>query len=213
MEIEFTAQTFDDACKLRYTIAIGEVSDLLEPRNIVQIAYFGTFHRGTEDSNFVGLVTSFAESAWRADAVVLDLREFTYDWGDDLRPIFGRARIPKYVVVSDLCRSAVTSFIDEEMGDDATWWLFDSIEAAIDQCYTHFALEFEGCKTLGEYHDKKFASLPELDATDLGLDWTRHDSCQRLIEWASKHHLLDVREQVSSLKWILRGLDPHDHSD
>ena len=93
--------------------------------------------------------------AWEPSALIFDFSELDYVWGDMLQGVLGAGRgkvhwvhlvssesisegfdfkngdLPTLVVVSDRCRIAVRSLIEQEMSEDPEKWMFDSLEAAI----------------------------------------------------------------------------------
>lgn len=71
-------------------------------------------------------------------ALVLDLQEMSYEWGDQMvRPLgagqghYVDADLPTAVVVSDLNREGLTSLVRDEMLADPSEWLFDTLEEAL----------------------------------------------------------------------------------
>ena len=84
-------------------------------------------------------------AVWSPAAVVLDLRELVYEWGDMMvRPLaagsdyYVDGDLPLAAIVSDLNREGLTSLVAKEMQADPATLLFASLEDAIqhlDQYY------------------------------------------------------------------------------
>jgi hypothetical protein len=75
-------------------------------------------------------------AAWSPFGVVLDLRELSYEWGDEMQEVLAGARnprrsLPTAVVVSDLNREGLTSLVTQEMLAAPADWLFDTVDDAI----------------------------------------------------------------------------------
>lgn len=90
--------------------------------------------------------------AWFAPAVIFDLRELRYEWGDELTRLFSvkpQTFHPEYVlyqtlsptrdsyqypvaiVVSDLNRKGLTSLVAQELRKRPEDFLFDTLESAV----------------------------------------------------------------------------------
>jgi hypothetical protein len=75
--------------------------------------------------------------AWRPEALILDLRQLRYSWGDEMHDTLAAASgwcgrsFPTAVVASGLNREALTSLVIQEMGGDPRKLLFESIEDAV----------------------------------------------------------------------------------
>jgi hypothetical protein len=130
-----------------------------EPGRVALIIRFtgqyGVGCKGNGDAVYMRAVASAGLEPWHPNRSVFDFRELEYVWGDMLDSVLrtGQGRvsvmellasgkisdsknmqamdIPTAVVVSDKCRKAVTSLLVEEMLEELTKWLFDSLEAAL----------------------------------------------------------------------------------
>lgn len=77
---------------------------------------YGVGSAGNSDSKFIRIITRAALSAWHVHAVVFDLRELKYEWGNDIWSVFGNgigslgiSEKPVALVVSDLCRTGFST--------------------------------------------------------------------------------------------------------
>jgi hypothetical protein len=130
--------------------ALGEVSDGGLPLLVVRLRGAGS-HQDPDPFDLAAALVMAGLEAWQPWAVILDLREFQYRWGDrmqnvlwapqrwyepvhPLRGVFTGGKVPKEfpvaVVVSDLNRDGLESLVRDEMKADPGTWLFESVEAA-----------------------------------------------------------------------------------
>jgi hypothetical protein len=77
---------------------------------------YGVGSAGNGDADFMRVITRAALDAWHSNAVVFDLRELAYQWGNAIWAVFGRGirspgaeALPCAVVVSDLCRGGYST--------------------------------------------------------------------------------------------------------
>lgn len=105
-----------DLGAITHTLALVES----EGQTIVVVSFAGVYRDGSAgapDARLMRAVVAGAVTATDADGVVLDLRELTYRWGNNLLDIFipvapGGFRSLSYaVVVSDSCEPAVRSLL------------------------------------------------------------------------------------------------------
>src|SRR5262249_18205496 len=124
----------DELSRLQYRIFACALGGKHNPTVLV-LKFSGVYGIGSEgngDADFMRVITRAATSAWHCDAVVFDLRELTYEWGDAIWRVFGRGvqpsgvdGLPCALVVSDLCRggfSTCATLIPP---------MFDDLESAI----------------------------------------------------------------------------------
>ena len=85
-----------DLSDLRYRIYTCDISG--KHRATAMILEFSGEYRpgshGTRDGEFMRCITLMALSAWDSHAVVFDLRDLTYEWGDNIWGMYGRAIRP-----------------------------------------------------------------------------------------------------------------------
>ncbi len=83
------------------------------------------------------------------DAVILDLTNLKYEWGDEMagvlfycsnHPIETGLKIPVAVVTSNLNRDGLTSLVLDEMLQSPDNWLFADLDAAINSIQHRLAL-------------------------------------------------------------------------
>jgi hypothetical protein len=85
------------------------------------------------------VISDAAVEMWTPEALILDFRGLKYEWGDEMVKVFGAGArrwvddtaFPVLVVVSDLCRSGMTSLVRDELGEDPSRRLFDDIDLAV----------------------------------------------------------------------------------
>ena len=101
--------------------------------------FSGTYRPGSAgapDAHFIHGIAQTAIAMWHPAAVILDLREFAYVWGDEMDLVLGAGsdrRVPTAVVGSDACLPAIGTLIhginSKQPATDAEN-IFDSIEEA-----------------------------------------------------------------------------------
>jgi hypothetical protein len=111
--MELVEHRFDELSRLLYRVFTRELGGKHHARALVLkfSGAYGVGSAGNGDAAFMRVITRAATSAWRCHAVVFDLRELAYEWGDAIWGVFGRGIEPSGVeglpcasVVSDLCR-------------------------------------------------------------------------------------------------------------
>jgi hypothetical protein len=105
---------------------------------IAFIGKAGNSHEFCGTFNFMDAMIAAGVVAWHPFAVVLDLRQLSYAWGDEMQGTLGSAydyvsgsSLPTSVVVSDLNRKGLTSLVIQEMFASPGDWLFETVEDAI----------------------------------------------------------------------------------
>jgi hypothetical protein len=103
---------FSDLSKLTYRIFTLErkIAHIVRVTVMEWNGVYGDGSRGNDDGVFMRVTTLGALSAWHANAVVFDLRNLHYEWGDKIWEMFGRGidpsgveDIPYSTVVSEKC--------------------------------------------------------------------------------------------------------------
>lgn len=93
----------------------------------------GNSHEHCGTFRLMDAITMAGIIAWKPSALILDLRNLKYDWGDEMQRTLTVALawhgedFPLAVVVSDLNREGLTSLVKHEMQEDPAKWLFNSI--------------------------------------------------------------------------------------
>lgn len=72
---------------------------------------FGIGSAGNGNADLMRVVTRAALEAWSGHALVFDLRELDYEWGNGIWAALssGGERLPSALVVSDLCRGGFST--------------------------------------------------------------------------------------------------------
>lgn len=116
----------------------------------IVIAFQGEYGfgcRGADDAAYMKAMIVGADAAWGPDAIILNLRELRYEWGDEMADVLSTAAcLPGAgcveeeaehaparcaIVASDLNRDGLTSLVDEELFSQPEDWLFSSLEDAV----------------------------------------------------------------------------------
>lgn len=145
-----TEHRFDELSKLQYRVFIGALEGK-HKHAVLVLKFSGTYGIGSAgrgDANFMQAITEAALTAWTCDAVVFDLRELAYEWGNDIWALFGRGirysaikDLPQALVVSDSCRGGFSTCgtIVPPMFDDlesATSFVRDAVNAKWDRLWS-----------------------------------------------------------------------------
>jgi hypothetical protein len=131
-----TPRNLSDLSALRYRFATAR-SEASARDDLLVVTFVGTYGMGSAgngDAVFMRAVLALALRAFAPAGVVLDLRDLDYRWGDMMGAVLNDATIrnvPPSVVISDLCRKAMTSLVTTELGEDPADWLFGSPGDAI----------------------------------------------------------------------------------
>jgi hypothetical protein len=132
--VELVEHRFDELSRLQYRIFTCELGGKHNATALV-LKFSGVCGAGSEgnvDAGFMRAIARAATSAWHCHAVVFDLRDLAYVWGNSIWHVFGRGIPPSVVeglpcalVVSDLCKrgfSTCAGFVPT---------MFDDMESAI----------------------------------------------------------------------------------
>ncbi len=133
--MELIEHRFDSLSDIKYRIFTCDISGKRSATAIV-LRFSGTYGYGSlgnGDGHFMRTVTLSALSLWSVEAIVFDMRELHYKWGDTIWGLYGCSidpsgigDLPYATVVSELCRAGITSC--ESIGGP----LFDDVESAIE---------------------------------------------------------------------------------
>jgi hypothetical protein len=114
--MELVEHRFEDLSRIQYRIFTCALGGKHNPMALVLkfSGVYGVGSAGNNDADFMRVITRAARSAWRSDAVVFDLRDLAYEWGDSTWGVFGRRLsevdgLPSALVVSDLCRAGFST--------------------------------------------------------------------------------------------------------
>src|SRR6185503_18905452 len=122
------------------------------------VRYQGDYRDGADgrgDALYIVAAAEAAKKAWWAPCIVLDLRELHYRWGDEMAwitsiawdRVIGR-HAPFAVVVSDKCRTALKSLLE----DDFDRFCIETLEQAFSSCRLQ---QIQWQQALKEPHQKR----------------------------------------------------------
>ncbi len=133
-------KSLSELSPISYRISLYRDEDALFFQALV-VAFRGTYRpgsRGDTDADYMRAILRAALSAWQCDALIVDLRELAYVWGDMMSQVMtiGRAEdpahpLPVVVVLSDLCRPAILTLIRPIGPEAPPNALADSVEEGI----------------------------------------------------------------------------------
>lgn len=133
--MQLTELRFDSVSDIKYRIFTCDISGKRSATAMV-LQFSGTYGHGSQgngDGHFMRTTTLSALSLWSVEAVVFDLRELRYEWGNTIWGMYGRSfdpsgigDLPYATVVSDLCRAGFQSC------EGIVGPLFDDLEAAVE---------------------------------------------------------------------------------
>ena len=116
--MELTELHFTDLSEIQYQIFTCDMSGKRNAEAMI-LRFSGSFGVGSEgnaDGEFMRTITLCALSLWHTDAVVFDLRELDYTWGNKIWAMYGHSfepsglgDLPFATVISDRCRSGLES--------------------------------------------------------------------------------------------------------
>src|ERR1700747_1694426 len=116
--MDLSERRFDELIRLQYRIFTFPLGGKHHAKALV-LKFSGVYGIGSEgngDADFMLAITRAATSVWHCHAVVFDLRELAYEWGDSFWRIFGRGiepsgteGMPCALVISDLCRGGFST--------------------------------------------------------------------------------------------------------
>ena len=163
--MELVEHRFDDLSRLQYRVFTCSLGGKHNCMALVLkfSGVYGIGSAGNGDAEFMQVITCAASAAWRSHAVVFDLRDLAYEWGDAIWRVFGRGiepsgveGLPCALVVSDLCRGGFSTCagIVPPMFDDldsAIAFVAEPARAELDQLFA----DLDGD---GERHEGKAQS-------------------------------------------------------
>jgi hypothetical protein len=99
---------------------------------------YGYGSQGNGDAVFMEAIIKAALTAFEPLGLIIDLREMQYEWGDLIVRAFGagdsqyvNAPFPTVAIMSDLNREGLTSLVLEEIGEEPSELLYESLEEAM----------------------------------------------------------------------------------
>ncbi|HSH96602.1 MAG TPA: hypothetical protein VK968_20810 [Roseimicrobium sp.] len=138
-EIRLKSVTFDQLSSIRHNVFLSEGKGRGGHEFLV-IRYEGSYRDGATghgDALYLIAAAEAAMKAWWAPCTILDLRELRYAWGDEMAWITSvgwdpvtRNHRPLAIVVSDTCRAALKSLLEDEFDR----YCVEDMEAAYSSC-------------------------------------------------------------------------------
>jgi len=127
--MNLSEHSFEQLSDIQYRVFTTKLGGKISPSALVLefVGRYGHGSGGNDDATFMRAITLSAISAWDAGAVLFDLRELDYEWGDEIWSVFGSQSIPpamleepQALIVSDRCREGFSTCSDmvPEMFDD-----------------------------------------------------------------------------------------------
>jgi len=117
MDIDLQEVRLEDLSKIVCRFQIGKHDQQSYPKSILVVRYEGTYRYGCQgngDATFMFAMGNAGVKAFDPDAIILDLSELSYQWGDMLDCVFGigdEVPRPLAMVVGPGCHSALGTLI------------------------------------------------------------------------------------------------------
>ena len=118
-----------------------------EDAECLVIAFSGVAENSGEHSGtflYMEAMIAAGITAWRPAALVMDLTNLWYEWGDGMARVLGTIPLPTTVVTSSRNRKGLTSLVDAELFQRPSDWLFDTFPEALRACDRKLVAEREG---------------------------------------------------------------------
>ncbi|MFT9820970.1 hypothetical protein [Lysinibacillus sp. NPDC056185] len=116
------------------------VSEEIEILVIKYSGKYGFGSAGNTDAIYMNVMGKAAMEAWDPDAIIIDLQDINYEWGDMLEYVFNisadkypNEALPLAVIVGTGCEKAVRTLllgIDSKEPIDKIGWIFKDLETA-----------------------------------------------------------------------------------
>jgi hypothetical protein len=115
--MQFQPIDFGSESPVKYSFSMRTESNKYEPYSRVVAAHFAGEYRdgsgGKPDAGVIVGITAAASIVWDADAIILDLRELDYRWGDEMdlvcSPPEGNPNLVFAIVGSERCLPAIST--------------------------------------------------------------------------------------------------------
>lgn len=127
-----------DVSSVRASYALTPLDDIYHGLVVSFAGRYGYGGKGNPDASAMCAMVHAGIEAFGPAGVVLDLRELVYEWGDQMSEVIVAGMVHDVhdvqctIVVSDTCREAMRTLIEQEWDDDPRAWLFETIDAAFD---------------------------------------------------------------------------------
>jgi|HubBroStandDraft_6_1064221.scaffolds.fasta_scaffold06404_7 hypothetical protein len=106
--------------------------------SIVQVAFSGDYRTGSAgapDAHYMDGMNRIVDAVWNPSALILDLRDVDYQWGDEMDLVLQPPTDIIAIVVSSKCERAISTLfygINTKESVLAETHFFDSLEPAIE---------------------------------------------------------------------------------
>ncbi|MCI0743765.1 MAG: hypothetical protein L0Y58_00015 [Verrucomicrobia subdivision 3 bacterium] len=106
--------------------------------SIVRVAFAGDYRSGSAgapDAHFIEGMLHTVDGVWRPSAMILDLRDLCYEWGDEMSLVLQPPTDIYAIVVSAKCEPAISTLcygIDSKRSVLEKAHFFDALNPAID---------------------------------------------------------------------------------
>ena len=106
--------------------------------SIVQVAFSGDYRSGSSgapDAHYIEGMVRTVDAVWNPSAMVLDLRDLRYEWGDEMDLVLQPPKDISAIVVSPKCEPAISTLfygIDTKKSVLDEPHFFDALDPAID---------------------------------------------------------------------------------
>src|SRR6266550_5869970 len=94
-EIKLTPRKFEDLCSLEYALATCAMISwpYMEQMECLVVHFSGECGNGSRNNRtgyaeFMSAIIKAAVEAWKPVALILDLRQLKYEWGDEMGQLF-----------------------------------------------------------------------------------------------------------------------------
>ncbi len=113
MDIQLQEARLEDLSSIACRFHIGKHPQESYPKDILVISYEGKYRDGScgnPDATFMFVMGNAGVQAYNPDAIILDMSDLHYEWGDMLDCVFDvgdEKPCPSAIVVGDGCREAI----------------------------------------------------------------------------------------------------------
>lgn len=113
MELQLNDVQLEDLSDITCRFQIGTHQGASFARKVLVISFAGTYRdgaKGNPDGSFMFAMGNAGVEAFDPAAIVLDMSDLVYQWGDMLECVFdvgGQRRLPSSIVVGPQCRVAI----------------------------------------------------------------------------------------------------------
>ena len=137
MQHRFVPAQPNDLSALQYSFSQTEAKTQYDRNRILMVTFQGVYGHGSHgslDAHFMKAVIHFGRESFTPMGIILDFRQLDYQWGDEMGLPIDAAHVRcvrPTILISDLCREGMTSFVRAEMFSEPETWLFEDIESAV----------------------------------------------------------------------------------